>query len=97
MNKSNSRLQRFKLDAGIILGFKDRIFGRDDKSLVSHFYYGIDGRFLMVFLWAIAAEIHHTRSHRWRKIHTILKCIALLLFLCPRVTGSRDLLGIRLS
>ncbi|WP_445243635.1 MULTISPECIES: hypothetical protein [unclassified Microcoleus] len=45
----------------------------------------------------MAAEIYHARSHRWRKIHTILKCIALLLFLCPRVTGSRDLLGIRLS
>ncbi|MEG4347043.1 DUF4079 family protein [Microcoleus sp. A003_D6] len=73
MEKNKSRLPRIKLDAGIILGFKDGIFGRDDKLLVSHFYYGIDGRLLMVFSWVIAAEIYHTRSHRWRKIHTILK------------------------
>ncbi|MEG5111169.1 hypothetical protein QUB60_00460 [Microcoleus sp. A2-C5] len=46
------------------MGFKDGIFGRDDKSLVSHFYYGIDARLLMVFSWAIAAKIYHARSDR---------------------------------
>ncbi|MBD1827222.1 DUF4079 domain-containing protein [Microcoleus sp. FACHB-61] len=90
-------MQRLKLDAGIILGFQDGIFRRDDEWLVAHFYYNTDGTLLMVFSWAIAAEIYHARSHRWRKIHTVLNCIALLLFLCLRVTGSRDLLEIRLS
>ncbi|WP_317623947.1 DUF4079 family protein [Oscillatoria nigro-viridis] len=45
----------------------------------------MDGTLLMVFSWAIAAEIYHDRSHRWQKIHTVLNCIALLVFLCQRV------------
>ncbi|MEG4326209.1 DUF4079 family protein [Microcoleus sp. herbarium5] len=80
------------------MGFQDGIFRRDDEWLVAHFYYNIDGTLLMVFSWAIAEEISHARSHRWRKIHTVLNCIALLvLFLWPRVTGSRNLWEIRLS
>ncbi|MEG4588028.1 DUF4079 domain-containing protein [Microcoleus sp. MOSTC5] len=97
MNKINSRLQRLKLDAGILLGLQDGIFRRDDEWLVAHFYYNIDGTLLRVFSRAIAAEIYHARSHRWRKIHTVLNCIALLLFLCQRVTGYRYLLDICLS
>ncbi|MEG4205245.1 DUF4079 family protein [Microcoleus sp. Pol7_A1] len=89
MNKINSRLQRLKLDAGILLGLQDGIFRRDDVWLVAHFYYNIDGTLLMVFSRAIAAEIYHSRAHRWGKIHTVLNCIALLLFLCQRVTASR--------
>lgn len=81
----------------MILGFQDGIFRRDDEWLVAHFYYNIAAALLMVFSWAIAAEIYHARSHRWRKIHTVLNCIVLLLSLCQRVTGSRDLLEIRLS
>ncbi|WP_333362955.1 DUF4079 family protein [Microcoleus sp. N3A4] len=49
---------------------------------------------LMVFSLAITPEIDRDRSHRWRKIHTVLNCLALLLFLGQRVTGSRDLLEI---
>ncbi|MEG3905227.1 MULTISPECIES: DUF4079 family protein [unclassified Microcoleus] len=64
------------------MGFQDGIFHSDNVWLVSHFYYGLDGTLLMVFSWAIAAEIYHARSHRWRKIYTVLNCIALLLFLC---------------
>ncbi|MEG5032669.1 DUF4079 family protein [Microcoleus sp. AT3-D2] len=79
------------------MGFQDGIFRRDDESLVAHFYYNIAAALLMVVSWANAAEIYHARSHRWRKIHTVLKWIALLLFLWQRVTGSRDLLEIRLS
>ncbi|MEG3835250.1 MULTISPECIES: DUF4079 domain-containing protein [unclassified Microcoleus] len=67
------------------MGFQDGIFHRDNVWLVSHFYYGLDGTLLMAFSWGIAAEINQERSHRWRKIHTGLNCIALLLFLCQRV------------
>ncbi|MEG4105316.1 DUF4079 domain-containing protein [Microcoleus sp. S13_C5] len=81
----------------MILGFQDGIFRRDDEWLVAHFYYNIDGTLLTVFSWAIAAEIYQDRSHGWRKIHTVLNCRALLLFLRQRVTASRDLLEIRLS
>lgn len=81
----------------VVLGFQDGVFRRDDEWLVSHFYYGIAAALLMVFSLAIAPEIYQDRSHRWRKIHTALNCIALLLFLGQGMTGSRDLLEIPLS
>ncbi len=81
----------------VVLGFQDGIFRRDDEWLVSHFYYGIAAALLMVFSLAIAPEIYQDRSHRWRKIHTALNCIALLLFFGQGVTGTRDLLEIPLS
>jgi len=81
----------------VVLGFQDGIFRRDDEWLVSHFYYGIAAALLMVFSLAIAPEIYQDRSHGWRKIHTVLNCIALLLFLDQGVTGTRDLLEIPLS
>jgi len=81
----------------VVLGFQDGIFRRDDEWLVSHFYYGIAAALLMVFSLAITPEIYQDRSHGWRKIHTVLNCIALLLFLGQGVTGSRDLLEIPLS
>jgi len=81
----------------VVLGFQDGIFRRDDEWLVSHFYYGIAAALLMVFSLAIAPEIYQDRSHRWRKIHTVLNCIALLLFFGQGVTGTRDLLEIPLS
>jgi hypothetical protein len=81
----------------VVLGFQDGVFRRDDEWLVSHFYYGIAAALLMIFSLAIAPEIYQDRSHGWRKIHTVLNCIALLLFLGQGVTGSRDLLEIPLS
>jgi hypothetical protein len=82
------------LTGGVALavwGFQDGIFRRDDEWLVSHFYYGFTAALLMVFSLAIVPEIYQKRSHRRRKIHTVLSCIALLLFLPQGVTGSRDL------
>ncbi|MEG4395362.1 DUF4079 family protein [Microcoleus sp. BROC3] len=49
------------------------------------------------FFWAITPEIDRHRSHRWRKLHTVLNCIALLLLLGQRVTGYRDLWEIPLN
>jgi hypothetical protein len=72
-------------------GFQDGIFRRDDEWLVFHFYYGLTAALLMVFSLAIVPEIYQKPSHRRRKIHTVLSCIALLLFLPQGVTGSRDL------
>jgi len=74
-----------------VWGFQDGIFRRDDEWLVSHFYYGLTAALLMVFSLAIVPEIYQKRSHRRRKTHTVLSCIALLLFLPQGVTGSRDL------
>ena len=74
-----------------VWGFQDGIFCREDEWLVSHFYYGLTAALLMVFLLAIVPEIYQKRSHRRRKTHTVLSCIALLLFLPQGVTGSRDL------
>jgi len=74
-----------------VWGFQDRIFRRDDEWLVFHFYYDLTVALLMVFSLAIAPEIYQERSHRWRKIPTVLNCIPLLLFFSQGVTGSRDL------
>jgi len=51
----------------------------------------------MIFSLAIVQDIYQDRSQRWRKVHIILNCVALLLFLGQGVTGARDLLEIPLS
>jgi Protein of unknown function (DUF4079) len=81
----------------VVLGCQDGVFRRGNEWMVSHYYYGIAAAMLMVFSLAIVQDIYQDRSHRWRKIHTVLNCIALLLFFGQGVTGSRDLLEIPLS
>ena len=81
----------------IIIGFQDGIFRRDDQWMFSHFYYGLTAAILMIISLAIVPEIYKDRTNKWRKIHTILNCIALLLFIGQGMTGSRDLLEIPLS
>ncbi|HAT15571.1 MAG TPA: hypothetical protein DCS91_20115 [Microcoleaceae bacterium UBA11344] len=52
----------------------------------------------MIMVFSLAApEIYQDRSHGWRKIHTVLNWIALLIFIGQGMTGSRDLLEIPLS
>jgi len=51
----------------------------------------------MVFSLAIVEDIYKDRSNRWRYVHIILNCLALLLFIGQGMTGTRDLLEIPLS
>ena len=81
----------------IIIGFQDGVFRRDDQWMFSHFYYGLVAAILMIVSLAIVPEIYKDRTNKWRKIHTILNCVALLLFIGQGMTGSRDLLEIPLS
>ncbi len=81
----------------VILGFQDGVFRRDNEWFWSHYYIGMAAAMLMIFSLAIVPEIYKDKSHRWRLIHTILNCVALLLFMGQAMTGTRDLLEIPLS
>jgi hypothetical protein len=81
----------------VILGFQNGVFRRDDEWYVSHFYLGMTAALLMIFSLAIVQDIYQDRSNRWRNVHIILNCIAILLFVGQGMTGTRDLLEIPLS
>lgn len=81
----------------IILGCQEGVFRRDNEWYWSHYYIGVAATMLMIFSLAIIPEIYRDKTHRWRTIHTILNCIALLLFIGQGMTGTRDLLEIPLS
>lgn len=89
----------------LVIGFQDILLGRaeawifrrDYEWQYSHFYYGMIVTLLMIFSLAIVQEIYQDRSNRWRNVHIILNCIALLFFLGQAMTGTRDLLEIPLS
>ncbi|MBE9115531.1 DUF4079 domain-containing protein [Lusitaniella coriacea LEGE 07157] len=88
----------------LILSFTDKlgiidkslIFRRDNQWYFSHFYYGTIATILMIISLAIIQEIYQDRSNRWRNLHIILNCIALLLFVGQGITGARDLFEIGL-
>ncbi len=81
----------------IIIGCQDGVFRRTNEWYWSHYYIGITAALLMIFSLAIVQDIYQDRSNRWRVVHTILNCIALLLFIGQGMTGTRDLLEIPLS
>jgi hypothetical protein len=81
----------------IILGLQPEIFRRDSGWFISHYYYGIAASLLMLFSLAIVQDIYQDKTNRWRTIHIVLNCFALLLFFGQGFTGSRDLLEISLS
>ncbi|ACK68971.1 conserved hypothetical protein [Gloeothece citriformis PCC 7424] len=80
--------------AVVILGCQDGVFRRTNEWYWSHYYLGITVVLLMIFSLAIIEDIYQDRSNRWRNIHIILNCFALLLFLGQGYTGTRDLLEI---
>lgn len=80
----------------MILGFQPEIFRRDNEWFVSHYYYGMIASLLMIFSVAIVQDIYQDRQNRWRRVHIILNCLALLFFLGQGMTGARDLLEIPL-
>jgi drug/metabolite transporter (DMT)-like permease len=81
----------------VVLGFQPGVFRRDNEWYWSHFYIGITAALLMIFSLAIIEDVYKDRSNRWRYVHIILSCIALLLFIGQGMTGTRDLLEIPLS
>jgi len=87
----------------VVLSLQPGIFRRDNGQLfqgewyVSHWYYGVTVTLLMIFSLAIIQDIYQDRSHRWRIAHTVLNCVAILLFIGQGMTGTRDLLEIPLS
>lgn len=81
----------------VILGLQEGIFRRNEEWYFSHLYLGLAATLLMIFSLAIVPDIYRDRSHTWRKAHTLLNCVALLLFLAQGITGARDLLEIPLT
>ncbi len=81
----------------VVLSFQDGIYRRDEEIYLSHFYFGVTVTLLMIFSLAIIPDIYKDRKNRWRTVHVILNCIALVLFIGQGVTGTRDLLEIPLS
>lgn len=78
----------------VVLGCQDGVFRRTNEWYWSHYYIGITAALLMVFSLAIVEDIYQDRTHRWRNVHIILNCIALLLFIGQGMTGTRDLFEI---
>lgn len=81
----------------IILGCQDGVFRRTNEWYWSHYYIGIAAALVMIFSLAILQDIYQDRSNRWRNVHIVLSCFAVLLFLAQGMTGTRDLLEIPLS
>jgi len=81
----------------VILGCQDGVYRRTNEWYWSHYYIGIAAALLMIFSLAIVQDIYQDKSHRWRIFHTVLNCVALLLFIGQGLTGTRDLLEIPLS
>jgi hypothetical protein len=81
----------------VLLGCQPEVFRRGFEWYVSHYYYGITAAMLMIFSLAIVQDIYQDRKNRWRTLHIVLNCIALLLFIGQGMTGTRDLLEIPLS
>ncbi|MEA5488654.1 MULTISPECIES: DUF4079 domain-containing protein [Pseudanabaena] len=78
----------------IMLGAQPEVFRRDSEWFFSHYYYGIAAAILMIISVAITQDIYKDKQNRWRNIHIILNCFALLLFVGQGMTGARDLLSI---
>lgn len=78
----------------IILGAQEGVWRLDKEWYWSHYYYGIAVAILMLFSLAIVDDIYRDRSLFWRRVHIILNCLALLLFIGQGITGARDLLEI---
>lgn len=81
----------------VVLSFQDGIYRRDEERFLSHFYLGVTVTLLMIFSLAIIQDIYQDRRNRWRTVHVVLNCVALVLFIGQGITGTRDLLEIPLS
>ncbi|MGK7940393.1 MAG: DUF4079 domain-containing protein [Crocosphaera sp.] len=78
----------------VILGSQPGIFRRSDEWYISHYYFGMAASLLMIFSLATVQNIYKDRSGRWRYIHIVTNCFALLFFLAQGMTGIRDVFEI---
>ncbi|ACK72118.1 conserved hypothetical protein [Gloeothece citriformis PCC 7424] len=81
----------------VILGCQDGVFRRTNEWYWSHYYIGITATLIMIFSLAIVDDIYRDKTNRWRTVHIVLNCFALLLFMGQGFTGARDLLEIPLT
>lgn len=81
----------------VIIGCQDGVYRLGNEWYWSHYYFGIAVSLLMIFSVAVVEDIYKDRANRWRYVHIILNCLALLLFIGQGITGARDLLEIPLS
>ncbi|MFM7408136.1 MAG: DUF4079 domain-containing protein [Cuspidothrix sp.] len=81
----------------VVLGCQDGVYRKTDQWYISHYYYGQAAALIMIFSLAILPDIYKDKTNRWRKIHIILNCIALLLFIGQGITGVISLLEIPLT
>ncbi|MBN4000575.1 DUF4079 domain-containing protein [Nostoc sp. LPT] len=81
----------------VVLGCQDGIYRKTDQWYISHYYYGLTSALLMIFSLSILPDIYKDKTNRWRKIHIIVSCLALLLFIGQGITGTRSLLEVPLT
>ncbi len=81
----------------VILGCQDGVYRKTSEWYVSHYYYGMAAALLMIFALAIVRDIYQDRTNRWRNVHIILNCFALLLFVGQGITGTQSLLEVPLN
>ncbi len=81
----------------IVLGCQDGVYREDKEWYISHYYYGQLSALLMIFSLAILPDIYKDKTNRWRQVHIILNCFALLLFIGQGITGVKALLEIPLT
>jgi hypothetical protein len=75
----------------VLIGCQEGVWRWSEKWYFSHYYYGLTVAMLMIVSVAVLPEIYQDRSNRWRIVHTVLNCMALLIFLVQAMTGARDL------
>lgn len=87
----------------MLLSFQDAVLGREgggaifertNEWYISHFYFGITVAMLMVFSVAIQPNIYRDKSNKWRNLHILLNCLALVLFIAQGMSGARDIYDI---
>ena len=81
----------------VVLGCQEGVYRKTEVWYMSHYYYGITAALLMIFALAILPEIYKDRTNRWRKVHIVLNCFALLIFLGQGITGTQNLLEVPLN
>jgi len=81
----------------VVLGCQDGIYRKTDQWYISHYYYGLITALLMIFSLSILPDIYKDKTNRWRQVHILLNCIAVLLFIGEGITGTRALLEVPLT
>lgn len=81
----------------VLLGCQDGVYRKTDQWYISHYYYGMTAALLLIFSLAILQSIYQDRTNRWRTVHVVLNCFALLLFIGQGFTGAQGLLEVPLS